>query len=181
MSVGGKSFHKKDWAKVGAGIGLGAAAYPLLGGLLGSSAAAGAAGAGVGGAAVGEPLALGGIAGMGAPMASMFGPTASGAALNAAFAPSAIPSVGGIAFDALAGGVPSVGMPALGTGAGLASSVPAGGLSSYHKAKFFMDMAKGFDEPKKQAQPAQRPQVAPINESDVQALLKKLFEGQRWA
>jgi hypothetical protein len=118
---------------------------------------------------------------MGAPMASMFGPTAQGAALLGSFAPQVTPTLATIGADAIAGAAPTYGMPALGSGAGLAET--GSNLTSLRKAQKLFELAKGnFDDSKKPApQPMQRPQAAPTNESEIQALLKRLYGSNTWA
>lgn len=72
MSSGGRSFHKNDWLKLGAGAalaatGLGAAGIGPMAGLLGGAtgaAGAGATGAAATGAAAGAAGTVGGTAGM---------------------------------------------------------------------------------------------------------------------
>ena len=152
MSVGGKSFHKKDWAKVGLGVGLGAtglgaAGFGPLAGLLGSVEAGAGAAAGMGAGLTGADYAALGLG----PAAEM-GPGA-----------------------------------AAGMGSGLTSADyaaltnPGSNLKNLQKAQFLMNLAKGFDQPQQVAQPAQRPQAAPPNETEIQALLKRLYGSNTWA
>ena len=168
---------------------------PALGAALGGgAAAAGAAGAGAGGVAAGEVLAGGGIAGMGAPMASMFGPSAAGAELVGAFAPgagatpmftslAATPAAGGSSMFGAGQGVSGL-SGLLGSDATALSSLGnsatafqptdwSKGLKALETAQKYQKLAGG-DQEKQPPPMMQRPQAATVD-SDLAALYAMIY------
>lgn len=181
------SWHKKDWLKL-AGLlglgatGLGAAGIGPLAGWFG--AGAGAASAGAGGIAAGEPLALGGTAGLGAPMTSMFGPSVKGAGLLASFTPELTSPLANIAADAITGTAPAMGIPAISDGAGLGGQ----GLLSGFGGKGFDKSLKGLQlanhfingqrpQAPQPMMPRPQPTQAQMSNKELAELMKYIYGG----
>lgn len=188
MSSGGRSFHKNDWLKLGAGValaatGLGAAGVGPMAGLLGGASGAGAAGAtgaAAGGAAAGAAGTVGGTAGM-------FG-AAPGLA-GSLLAPSTTPMLtgfgGGAALADMGAGTAGLfgaGAANTGTLANLGNTFSSNlmpnitfdkGLKALQNAQKFSKMAQG---PEQQApQPAPMPQRGGGGGGGELAALSQLF------
>lgn len=183
MSIGGKSLHKEDYLKLailaaGTATGFGMAGMGPMAGMFATGA--GAASAGAGGVAAGEMLAGGGIAGMGAPMASMFGPSAAGAGLLNSMAPAAatpwITEGAALGGGALGGELAALGAPLASPNVGILAGTNFGkGFETMQKIQKLQELAGGGQ--KEKPEPVQRPPVQPVPISDAVRYWQQIYGG----
>lgn len=176
MCMGGKSFHKKDWLKLGALVGAGTL-LPALPGLLGGAAAAGgaASGAAAGGAALGGGTVASAltapVAGSSALATSMLAPAVTPAITPGLASMTGLGLLGeGTAFGATAGqaaALGNLGITAEMSNPGMWSKL-GDGLETWSKINKLTQLASG--EQQQPAPSGARPQAGAADPQAISAL-----------